>query len=58
MDGEQWKHLAMIAHHCYGSFDLALRAVMVAAQSGAIDAGAFERYLQYLRAPVAREERA
>jgi FkbM family methyltransferase len=26
MDAEQWKHLAMIAHHCYSSIDLAVRA--------------------------------
>jgi hypothetical protein len=45
MDGEQWKHLALIAHHCYGSYDLALRAVISAAQLGAIPADAPERYI-------------
>ena len=24
MSAEQWKHLALVAHHCYGSFDLVL----------------------------------
>lgn len=29
MTAEQWKHLAMIAHYCYGSYDLAIRALSV-----------------------------
>src|SRR5262252_4960304 len=30
MTGEQWKHLAMIAHHCYGSIDLVMHAIISA----------------------------
>jgi hypothetical protein len=29
MSEEQLKHLALVAHHCYRSFDLALRCVML-----------------------------
>jgi FkbM family methyltransferase len=60
MSGEQWKHLALIAHHCYGSFDLALRAIIAAAARAALPSGAPERYLAMLRAmqiPVTMEKR-
>lgn len=43
---EQLKHLALIAHCCYGSFDLALRCVMLLEQRGAVQGGAQQRYLQ------------
>jgi FkbM family methyltransferase len=46
MNAEQWKHLALIAHHCYGSVDLAYRAVTVAARLGAVRAGTAEQYLK------------
>jgi hypothetical protein len=46
---QQWKHLAMIAHHCYGSVDLALRAVTVATELGGLRSDAPERYLDILR---------
>lgn len=36
MNDEQLKHLALIAHHCYQSFDLALRCVMVLEQRKAL----------------------
>ena len=48
MDGEQWKHLALIAHHCYDSVDLALRAITAATGLGAVAPGASERYLKLL----------
>lgn len=48
MSGEQWKHLALIAHHCYGSFDLALRAVTLLADAGLVARDAPERYRQSL----------
>ena len=48
MDSEQWKHLALIAHHCYRSIDLALRAITVAANIGALPRAAPERYLKLL----------
>ena len=46
MSDEQLKHLALIAHHCYGSFDLALRCVMLLEQRKSLHAGAQQRYLQ------------
>lgn len=41
---EQLKHLALIAHHCYGSYDLALRCVMLLEQRGSLEGGAQQRY--------------
>jgi hypothetical protein len=49
MTTEQWKHLALIAHHCYGSFDLALRAVTMLAKADLVSADAPELYMQDLR---------
>jgi hypothetical protein len=49
MDGEQWKHLALIAHHCYGSVDLAHRAIAAAARIGTLPPDAPDRYLKVLR---------
>jgi FkbM family methyltransferase len=51
MTGEQWKHLALIAHHCYGSVDLALRAIHGAIEVGALPSAIAERYLSLLRTP-------
>ena len=48
MSDEQLKHLALIAHHCYGSIDLALRCVLFLEQRQALNAGAQQRYLQLL----------
>ena len=48
MTAEQWKHLALIAHHCYGSYDLALKAIVVLADLGAVPADARKRYLASL----------
>ncbi|MEP7328624.1 MAG: FkbM family methyltransferase [Betaproteobacteria bacterium] len=49
MHDEQLKHLALIAHHCYNSFDLALRCVMLLEQRHALGAGAQRDYLQQLQ---------
>jgi hypothetical protein len=49
MTGEQWKHLALLAHHCYGSIDLAARAVLAAERIGAVRQGAGDRYLRLLQ---------
>jgi hypothetical protein len=49
MSDEQLKQLAMIAHHIYGSFDLALRCVAVLRSRGAISAGAQAEYLALLK---------
>jgi hypothetical protein len=48
MEVEQWKHLALVAHHCYGSYDLALKAILALMQLGAVPAAANRRYLASL----------
>ena len=53
MSAEQWKHLALVAHHCYGSYDLALKAVLALMQLGAVPADANRRYLASLPAKKA-----
>ncbi|HWU55001.1 MAG TPA: FkbM family methyltransferase [Rhizomicrobium sp.] len=50
MSVEQWKHLALIAHHCYGSYDLVLKAILTLMQLGAVPADANRRYLASLPA--------
>ncbi|MGE3841542.1 MAG: FkbM family methyltransferase [Vicinamibacterales bacterium] len=55
MDGEQWKHLALVAHHCYDSFDLALHAIGQATRLGALPATAVAQYLEILQADAERE---
>lgn len=51
MRAEQWKHLALVAHHCYGSYDLALKAILTLTEMGAVPEGANKRYLASLRKP-------
>jgi FkbM family methyltransferase len=51
MTAEQWKHLALIAHHCYGSVDLAARCLNMLTELGALPADAGERYLSSLGKP-------
>jgi FkbM family methyltransferase len=41
---EQLKHLALIAHACYGSFDLSMRCIAILEQRGAIPVGSMNRY--------------
>lgn len=48
MTAEQWKHLALIAHHCYGSVDLAARCLNMLAELGAVPADASQAYLSSL----------
>ncbi|ADU34763.1 methyltransferase FkbM family [Variovorax paradoxus EPS] len=50
MDDEQLRHLALVAHHCHGSFDLALRCLLLLEERRAVEAGAQQRYLQLLAA--------
>jgi FkbM family methyltransferase len=45
MSVEQLKHLAMVAHHCYASFDLAMNCVHQLQQRGDLGADAASRYL-------------
>lgn len=46
MSDEQLKQLAMVAHWCYQSFDLALRCVLLLEQRGVLPEGMQARYLQ------------
>ena len=48
MGVEQWKHLAMLAHHVCGSYDLAMLAVSKLSENGAIDGDAPARYRRIL----------
>jgi hypothetical protein len=45
MKPEQLKHLAIIAHHCYKSFDLAANCLHRLAERGAVPRDALARYL-------------
>ena len=49
MSSGQLKHLALIAHSCYGSFDLAGRCVAVLEQRKALSAGTLQQYIEILR---------
>lgn len=44
ISNEQLKHLALISHICYGSFDLSMRCIAILEQRGAIKAGSMIRY--------------
>jgi FkbM family methyltransferase len=54
LSAPQWKQLAMIAHHCYGSFDLVLRAIVAATELGALNSDASDRYSEMLRSQARR----
>ena len=45
MTVEQSKHLALIAHHCYGSYDLTLKAIATLTELGAVASDTGKRYL-------------
>lgn len=49
MDDEQLKHLAMIAHHCYGSYDLAMNCIHHLATRRAVAPDAKNRYVASLQ---------
>jgi FkbM family methyltransferase len=50
MDSEQLKHLALVAHHCYGSFDLAVNCLHHLVRRKAVPADAGTRYLGLVQA--------
>ena len=50
MTVEQWKQLALVAHHCYGSYDLVLKSIVTLIDLGALPADAGKRYLASLPA--------
>jgi len=51
LSGEQWKHLALLAHHCYRSYDLAMYAIKSAVRIGAVAADVANRYSGILNQP-------
>jgi FkbM family methyltransferase len=55
LDDHALRQLALIAHHGYGSFDLALRCVMLLERRAAVRAGAQQRYLELATRPPAAQ---
>lgn len=53
MTVEQWKQLALVAHYCYGSYDLVLKSILTLIQLGALADNAGQRYLATLPALAA-----
>jgi FkbM family methyltransferase len=51
MSPEQLKHLAIVAHFCYGSFDLAANCIHHLTRAKAVREDAVERYLAELHKP-------
>lgn len=51
MSDEQLKQLITIAHHCYGSVDLAMRMILMLEQKNALPKGASRDYLALLKTP-------
>jgi FkbM family methyltransferase len=49
MTDEQLKHLGLIAHHCYGSFDLAFRCVRLLEERHVVETGSAQSYLSLPR---------
>jgi FkbM family methyltransferase len=49
MDDEQLTHLALIAHHCYGSYDLAMNCIHHLTTRGAVPTDAKNRYVALLQ---------
>lgn len=50
MDPEQLKHLALVAHHCYSSIDLAANCIYHLVERKVLPAGSVEKYLAGLKA--------
>lgn len=51
LDDEQLKHIALIAHHCYESYDLSLRCIAILERRGVLEPGAQQRYLALMPGP-------
>jgi hypothetical protein len=51
MDAEQLKHLALIAHHCYGSYDLTTRCIHQLVSRGALSPDSVGQYLKIVAGP-------
>jgi FkbM family methyltransferase len=50
MNLEQLKHLALVAHHCYASYDLAANCIHNLTAKGALPPNSVERYLAAIKA--------
>ena len=50
LDDHQLRHLCLIAHACYQSFDLAFRCLLILRERGAIADGSGQRYIDLLNA--------
>ncbi|MBX9849554.1 MAG: FkbM family methyltransferase [Rhodocyclaceae bacterium] len=48
MDDEQLKHLALIAHYCYGSIDLTMRCIMLLSERQVLASSAVNDYTNWL----------
>jgi FkbM family methyltransferase len=49
LSDEQLRHLALLMHHCYRSFDLALYCLLALEERGCVPGGVNARYLEILR---------
>jgi hypothetical protein len=58
MTDEQLRQLAVIAHCCYGSFDLALRCVALLQRRQVLPAGSQRHHAALLRVPWPRNLRS
>jgi FkbM family methyltransferase len=54
---EQLKHLALIAHHCYSSFDLTLFCLLELEARGSVPGGMQDHYLKMLQSSQANPPR-
>jgi FkbM family methyltransferase len=52
MSAEQLKHLALIAHHCYSSYDLAAKCIHELSARGSLPPDSVGRYLAQLKAAL------
>lgn len=48
LSNDQIKHMALIAHECYGSFDLTLKCIEILCDRGALSDGAKQKYIELL----------
>jgi hypothetical protein len=52
MSAEQLKHLALGAHHCFGSFDLTTNCLYHLMRLGAVTPNAIQQYLMTVKRPA------
>ncbi len=50
---EQIKHMALIVHHCYKSFDLTMRCIMLLEQRNVLPIGSQKSYIEIISGKVA-----